>query len=261
MKYPVERISENESTISVSCGTVFSYHAHIHTYYEIILYEPFGGSVTINEESFNVDSYTCVIIAPSDLHKIDIEGYTEAKFIKLKVAEEVFESERQYSSFVLNGFEKNDFIVSLFNELLKSEYVERYVFYLVNAVALQIAVRGKSFAGTEKGEKYRLVTEAARILHEEFILPISQNDIAKRISVSPQYLSKIFKQVFGVGFSDYLNDIRLRNAAKKLIESDKTVTQICFECGCGNLSHFLRRFKEKYGVTPGEYRKEQQKMK
>ena len=150
-------------------------------------------------------------------------------------------------------------MVSIFFELLRAKDSEQYLFYLVNALAMQIAERGRLSAGAERGEKYRIVTEAARILHEEYMLPVSQEDIAKRISVSPQYLSKIFKQVFGVGFSDYLNGIRLRGAARELVESDKTVTLVCFECGCGNLSHFLRRFKEKYGLTPLEYRKKHQK--
>ena len=146
-------------------------------------------------------------------------------------------------------------MVSLFNELLSKNDSEEYVYHLVSAVALNLSLRGEASASGERGERYKLVTAAARILHDEFASPISQNDVAKRISVSPQYLSKIFKQVFDVGFSDYLNDIRLSTAANQLIQSDKAVTQICFECGCGNLSHFLRRFKEKYRLTPVEYRK------
>ena len=107
MNYPVERIEVNENRISLSVGTVFSYHAHIHTYYEIILYEPFEGSVTVNERNLSVDSYTCIMVAPSDLHKIDVACSTQAKFIKIKVAKEVFDSGKSYSSFVLRKIEKN----------------------------------------------------------------------------------------------------------------------------------------------------------
>ena len=235
---------------------LFDYHAHIHTYYEIILYEPFDGFVTVNEKSIRVDSYTCIMVAPSDLHKIEVRGNTESKFIKLKVSEEALDGTLPQTSYILSHVDENDFLIAWFGALKRENTSGAYVAHLVNAAVLQISLRGEACNGMGKGEKYRLVTEAARILHEEFSLPLSQEEVAKRVSVSPQYLSKIFKQVFGVGFSDYLSDIRLRNAADLLAQSDKSVTRICYECGCGNLSHFLRRFKEKYGLTPREYRKE-----
>ena len=254
MNYAVEKIKKDEKAISVSFGTVFSYHAHIHTYYEIILYEPFRGSVTVNDRVVDIDSYTCIMVSPSDLHRIDVVGKTDAKFIKLRVVAEVLETEGAYPSFVLRKIEQNDFLVCLFGELARAGHTERYIAHLVSAAVLQIAARGEACACVKREEKYRLASEAARILHEEFSSKISQNDVAKRISISPQYLSKIFNRVFGVGFSEYLNDIRLRYAAKSLIETDKSVTEICYECGCGNLSHFLRSFKGKYNVTPREYR-------
>lgn len=255
VNYAVEKIKNDEKSISVSSGVVFSYHAHVHTYYEIILYQPFNGNVTVNDRVVNVNSYTCVMVSPSDLHKIDVVGDTDAKFIKLKVVAESLETERPYPSFVLGEIDKNDFLVCLFEELTRDGHSERYIEHLVNAAILQIVKRGDACTCVKREEKYRLASEAARILHEEFSSEISQSEVARRISISPQYLSKIFKQVFEVGFSEYLSDIRLRYSAKLLLETDKPITEICFECGCGNLSHFLRSFKEKYNLTPREYRK------
>lgn len=255
MNYTVERIKANERAIQVSTGTVFSYHAHIHSYYEIILYEPFFGNVTVNESVVNVKSYTCIMVAPLDLHKIDVIGETDARFIKLKVTAEALGVEHSYPSFVLSGIEKNDFLTALFGELLRDGQSEQYISHLVNAAVLQVVCRGESSGCIKRGEMYRFASEAARILHEEFASSISQSDVAKRISISPQYLSKIFKQIFEVGFSDYLADIRLRYAAKLLTETDRPITEICFECGFGNLSHFLRSFKKKYNLTPRDFRK------
>lgn len=254
MNYAVEKIKENEKAISVSTGVIFSFHAHIHTYYEIILYEPFSGSVTVNENVVDVKSYTCVIIAPSDLHKIDVAGDTNAKFIKIRAAAEELASERPYSSYVLRQIDENDFLVAIFKELLNKEISEQYMSHLVNAAVLRITSLGEPSDGIKREEKYRLASEAAKILHEDFASTISQSDVARRISVSPQYLSKIFKQIFEIGFSDYLSDIRLRYAARLLGETNKPITEICFECGWGNLSHFLRSFKRKYNLTPREYR-------
>lgn len=254
MNYTVEKIETSEKAISVNTGIVFSYHAHIHSYYEIILYEPFCGRVTVNKRVLDVDTYTCIMVAPSDLHKIEVLSKTDAKFIKLKVTAEVIDAERPFSSFVWKGVEKSDFIVSLFKELLRGGQSEQYISHLVNAAVLQIASHGESSESIARKETYRFASEAARILHEEFASSLSQSEVAKRVSISPQYLSKIFKQIFEVGFSDYLTDIRLKHAADLLRKTDLPVTEICFECGFGNLSHFLRSFKKKYGLTPKEFR-------
>ena len=123
--------------------------------------------------------------------------------------------------------------------------MEQYVYHIVNAIVLQIISRGETVGGLKRGEKYRLALEAAKIVHVDFSFSISESDVAKRTSISPQYLSKIFKQIFGVGFSDYLIDIRLRHVANLLIETEKSITEICYESGFGNFSHFLRSFKRK----------------
>ena len=57
-----------------------------------------------------------------------------------------------------------------------------------------------------------------------------------------------------MGFSKYLSDMRLRRAERMLAETELSVTEICLECGYGNLSHFLRVFKSAYNATPTEYR-------
>lgn len=255
MDYTVEKIEPKEKDFSVSTGNVFCYRAHIHSYYEIILYEPFCGNVTVNERKLSMNSYTCVMIAPWDLHKIEVAEETKANFIKIRVRSETFDDKHSYPSFALKEMEANDFLIAMFHELLQKDFSEQYVYHIVNAIVLQIVSRGEPLGCLNRGEKYRLALEAAKIVHEDFPFSISQSDVAKCISISPQYLSKIFKQFFGVGFSDYLIDIRLRHAAKLLTETEKSITEICYESGFGNFSHFLRSFKKKYHLTPREFRK------
>ena len=255
MDYIVEKIEPKEKDLSVSTGNIFCYRAHIHSYYEIILYEPFCGNVTVNERKLSMKSYTCVMIAPWDLHKIEVEERTKANFIKIRVRSEVFDAKRSYPSFVLKKIESNDFLIAMFHELLQNGFSEQYVYHIVNAIVLQIISRGETVEGLKRGEKYRLALEAAKIVHVGFSFSISESDVAKRISISPQYLSKIFKQIFGVGFSEYLIDIRLSHVANLLIETEKSITEICYESGFGNFSHFLRSFKRKYHSTPREFRK------
>ena len=59
-------------------------------------------------------------------------------------------------------------------------------------------------------------------------------------------------------FIQYLNDYRLTRAGEYLKMTEENVTQIALKCGFENLSYFNRLFRRKFGVTPRQYREEQE---
>jgi two-component system response regulator YesN len=82
---------------------------------------------------------------------------------------------------------------------------------------------------------------------------ISLTDAAKYAGVSMQYLSKLFKEEYRMGFVDYLNKTRIERA-KTLIESgDKKLKEIITKVGFNNYNYFFKVFKETAGITPTEY--------
>jgi AraC-like DNA-binding protein len=58
----------------------------------------------------------------------------------------------------------------------------------------------------------------------------------------------------GKSYLEYMIDCRLRRACSLLTETDRTILDISLEVGFGNLSNFNRRFRERIGVSPSEYR-------
>ena len=83
---------------------------------------------------------------------------------------------------------------------------------------------------------------------------LSLDCIAKKVFLSPIYLSKIFKDVLGINFKDYLTAVRLSNAEKLLLSTDEKVSQISKMVGIEDPCYFNRWFKKNTGVTPSEYR-------
>ena len=63
----------------------------------------------------------------------------------------------------------------------------------------------------------------------------------------------------GVTMRAYLIELRLRRAAELLESGETSVTAACFACGYSSLSHFLRAFRQRYGVSPGQYRRQSDK--
>ena len=73
--------------------------------------------------------------------------------------------------------------------------------------------------------------------------------------MAPGSFCRYFKKRTGKTFIQYVMEIRISIAAKKLAESDKPIAQICYESGYNNLGNFNLNFKNIMGMTPSEYRK------
>lgn len=79
-------------------------------------------------------------------------------------------------------------------------------------------------------------------------------EVAELANMSEGAFSRFFSQHTGRSFTEYPIDIRIGMVTRMLIDSNKTVAEICFECGYNNISNFNRIFKKKKGGTPHEFR-------
>jgi len=74
--------------------------------------------------------------------------------------------------------------------------------------------------------------------------------------MEPSSFCRYFKKKTNQTFMEYVKRVRIGIAAKLLAETDKPVTQICYECGYNNLANFNHYFKVIMDKTPSEYRKD-----
>jgi len=79
-------------------------------------------------------------------------------------------------------------------------------------------------------------------------------ELSEIAGISRYYLIRIFKDYMGRTPYDYLLDIRIENAKMLLAKGNISITDICHECGFNNMSHFIRTFKKKIGITPSIYK-------
>lgn len=87
-----------------------------------------------------------------------------------------------------------------------------------------------------------------------FDADITLGKVATDIHVSQSYLSRVFLKEVGENFSDYVIRNKLEYAQKQLRETNKKVYEIASEIGYGNAQYFSKLFKDKFGITPLEYR-------
>ncbi len=106
-----------------------------------------------------------------------------------------------------------------------------------------------------KREKYihYYVNKTESILLRRYAEKLTVKSIAKELSISPNYLSAIFKASIGVGFSDRLLEIRMKKAATFLMEGQLPEMEVASLVGYDDLGHFRRRFKQYFGVSVRDY--------
>jgi AraC-like DNA-binding protein len=83
---------------------------------------------------------------------------------------------------------------------------------------------------------------------------INRSLVAKVFNVSSGYISQLFKAHCGCTFQAYLTQCRMDHARDLLERTDLTVYQVADQCGFQNYVHFVRRFRELNGISPGKYR-------
>lgn len=101
---------------------------------------------------------------------------------------------------------------------------------------------------------YRIKEILAKI-EKEINRPLIIKDLAESVNLSVSYLRHFFKKETGTGIIKYTNDLRLQKAREFLETSHLRVKEIRLKVGISDEAHFSRDFKEKFGETPNEYRK------
>lgn len=93
------------------------------------------------------------------------------------------------------------------------------------------------------------------IVHQQYDQDLSLDSIAEQMHYNANYLSNVFKKELSINFADYLQNYRLQVAKKWLRETDLTIKEIAANLQYTNSQNFIRFFKKKEQMTPGEYRK------
>lgn len=103
------------------------------------------------------------------------------------------------------------------------------------------------------------ISEIQSYIQGHYQSPISLNDLAEQMYLTPAYLSKYIKKKFGMTFIDYLNNIRLFHAVDELVYTNKSLTHIAMDNGFCTSAALNKSFKKVFNMSPGEYRKSAEK--
>lgn len=102
-----------------------------------------------------------------------------------------------------------------------------------------------------------LIDKAVRYIEENYHQEIGLEDVAKQVYLSTCYFSRLFKQVKGWSFTEYLTHVRMEEARKLLVNTSYSVAEISMRVGFRDARYFSQVFKKHTGKTPGTYRRDE----
>ncbi len=97
------------------------------------------------------------------------------------------------------------------------------------------------------------LTELFELLELNFIEKPSLQQVSGSLHLSPSRISHMFKDLCGIGYSQYILCRRLEESEYLLVQDNASITTVAFHLGFANPSHFCRSFKEHIGITPTAY--------
>lgn len=157
------------------------------------------------------------------------------------------------------NFEPDEHLVTKIIEITETNGVER----ILKLISILDILSKKQIKLIAPNTFHNVVSKKSEVRINKVCLFIQNNfqnkiylkEVADLIYLTESNFCKFFKKATGKTYSDYVNEIRINEASRLLIQSDKTISQISFECGFETLSYFNRVFLNKKGITPSVYRK------
>lgn len=135
------------------------------------------------------------------------------------------------------------------------------ILFSLSVSADQQTLSTTSFANVDETDSSRRIKKVKDYITAHYSEHLTLESLASMVGLTPTAFSRFFKSQTNQTLSDYIIDIRLGFAIRKLVDTSMTCSEICYLCGFNNLSNFNRHFKKRKGCTPIEFREKYYKTK
>lgn len=138
---------------------------------------------------------------------------------------------------------------------MKKGYLEIIRAYLIELIVKIFRLMDNSKKSNISPQNQRLIYQAVNYLRENYNAEIRLEELAMKSFISKNYFSRLFKEVTGINFTDYIQNLRVDEACRLLKSTNMKVIDIANTVGFKDIKFFYEVFKKLTGKTPGEFRK------
>ncbi len=263
----------------------FTYPIHNHSVYELNFVENAKGVRRIVGDSQEVigDYDLCLITSPdlehvweqNECHSDDIREITvqfdfsmsdETLFGRNPYASitRMMQEAKKGLSFPLQAIMKVYGMLDTLSSVKDGFYaVQQFLTILYELSRCENArtLASSSYAKVTVEDDSRRILKVKNFISKNYMDELRLTELASLAGMSSSAFSRFFKLHTGRNISEYIIDLRLGYAARMLVDTAKSISEIGFDCGFNNLSNFNRIFKKKKGCSPSEFRESYHKTR
>lgn len=250
---------------------------HLHPETEVLFVIEGHMEVMIKSRKYVLDKEHFLIISANEMHAtasnegtLIYQVLVPWKFLKRITHQEdvIFDTEDLYHQMLEethNARKVRDVIKDLIYTYIQPEKKTRCAEESLIFKLLDLLIENYESAFLEANQKY--TTDDDRVdfvlgyIRKDFTSSVSLADLAEKLYISSSTLSRLFKKQTGIYFVDYVNQMRVRHAAQRILTENESITKIAVECGFSNLSAFNKVFHKVYGMSPTEYKNTARRQK
>lgn len=270
-----DEISHEENIRVVEHSGNKEYQTHKHEFIEIIYIKSGSAVHMVNSERYKVSNGDLLIIDYEQTHSFfPDDNYS---YVNILLNPEFFSNDLigldsiiqlfMYDMFAefsgINSinrqhihFEGDDKInvENLINNMLKEYNAKNIGYRSVLKGSMQILLSWILRESNFK-EDNDIIQEIITYIDNNLTERIELRELAAKNFYNPSYFSRLIKEKFGKNFTAYIREKRIENAAKMLINTNMKIDEIMYNVGYRDSKTFYKHFNIVYGVSPGEYRK------
>lgn len=253
-----------------------AYPLHWHEEMELITVIKGQGIVTVQAERYEVHPGDILVIPPQMLHAIEQQEDRDMEYFNIlfrlsmlesgdrdgvvRLIRPLYDRSWRIPVFLPQGTELNGKLAGPVNELITNRKKKDGNYGLMIRAHLYTVVYHILEYGGADAERsgiqtnYDKLKPALRYVAEHYPEPLTIAQAASMCGFSESHFRKLFRELTGTGFAQYVKRLRLE-AAEEALRGGKRVGEVMETVGFHNLSYFSRAFQSQYGVAPSEYRK------
>lgn len=250
-----------EKLIDISNRKLRHIPPHLHNVIEIVYVVKGTLEIGVGMDLFHMNTEDLAVVFPNMVHHYQVfaKGVNRAYYIQISPSLCEMFAERLSKCCPENPVvpkEKMEPVLrAVLDDLIRADVSD--VTLIQGYIQIILAKCFKQYHFVEKNSigKDDIIYQTVAYISEHYLEEISLDIMAHDLGINKFTLSRVFSGTFHSSFNQYLNDARLNHAVACMERSDMSITDIWLESGFNSQRTFNRAFKEKYKVSPIEYKK------
>lgn len=119
----------------------------------------------------------------------------------------------------------------------------------------EVVAKYRNFTDQKKVAEKKPIRVAKQYIYDNYNKNLTLETVSEYTGFNPTYFSVFFKKETGKNFSEYLTELRMKNAKSYIVSTDMDIADIAAEVGYSDLKYFSKLFKKATGINPTEYRR------